>query len=127
VAKRRDHRSPSSSSPNRQLRDEGWLPIKWAGTISRFKELGIEVKDRPDIFTKPGDRPGATTGGEAGSLWGPRWAVLVAEAEPCNEDARDWALARGALDEEFRDGLMTVALFGDRSRMATYVMEVWQP
>ena len=119
---------------NRRLRNAGWLPIRWHGTLTRFRELGIEIQVHRDTFVQRHDgqgfgkqdrAPGRITGED--DHWGPAWAVLVAEAEPCNETARDWALARGAIDNEFRDALMTIAIYGDRRRMADYVMEVWNP
>lgn len=123
---------PPAGEPgaNQRLRDRGLLPIKWQGTITRFRELGIPITEDAEAFVKTSTRPGAMPGG-VGSSWGPRWAVLVAEADPCNEDARDAMLRRAVADPEVKAALETIAVLADnglaRQKMADYVMELWNP
>lgn len=127
----------ATASNAKQLRDQGWLPVKWKGAIRRLQELGIEVQKREDArVAATKDIPGTASEGQAAGTpivmhWAPRWAVLVYEAEPCNETARDWALERAAKDEEFRQALETIATLsenqGTRERMANYIMELWEP
>lgn len=113
------------------------MPLKWAGTRARLKELGIEIQRHEDARVAgtgiPGTLGAGPAAGEAGtevtSWWAPRWAVLVCEADPCNDDAKDWALARAVAEEEFKNTLDTIAMLADvteaRVKMAAFVMEMW--
>ncbi len=116
---------------NRRLRDAGLLPIRWDGTLSRLRDVGVPVESHPEV------EESWVSGGKSipgqnlqNTWWAPRWAVLVAEADPCSEDAKDWALAHAYRDEEFRDALDSLArLIADgqrpRQKMADFVMAEW--
>lgn len=124
------------------LHEQGLHRIRWAGSVARLREAGIAIVeksfDRDSVpsgnfqpaWVKQRDGDKAREG-HAGtedlSYWAPRWAVLVAEAEPCNEAARTWALERAVRDSMFRDALMTVAALGDIGKMAAFVMAQWEP
>jgi hypothetical protein len=134
--KRRQQSSFSTDaelSANRALREQGMLPLRWAGSRARLEAHGIKVETRTDAVVTDAheDVPGRVANGDSDeSLWAPRWAVLVVEAEPCNEGAVDWALARAVKDADFRDALDTIAAMATeqaRRRMADYVMEIWEP
>ncbi len=115
---------PPEHSPNRRLRDHGLLPVKWAGTVNRLRRAGVQVEKHPEAFVSARPIPGQRQ--EPAVEWAPRWAVLVAEADPCAEEARDWALDRAANDEDFKLALETIAaLGGDRFKMAGFVMAQW--
>lgn len=121
------------TTKNQQLREAGYLPVKWKGTVARLKALGIEVQKRDDARTASSSNPAAAGGGGVSvtSYWAPRWAVLVSEAEPCNETAREWALEEATKNEPMRQALETISRLTDnvaaRAKMADYIMEIWTP
>lgn len=116
-----------------RLRADGMLSVKWSGTVTRLRNFGIKVEKHDDAVVStlsiPGMVPPAKGNGTKGtrSWWAPAWAVLVSEAEPLAEEARDWALEKGALDDDFRAALEVITTFGDRKRMAEFVQELWEP
>lgn len=114
-----------TKSPNRRLRDAGLLPLKWMGTEQRLKRVGIRVERHPEARTS-GAGPRMSSHPSLNDAWGPAWAVLVAEADPCGEEARDWALERAVKDETFRAALEAIAaLEGNRVKMAAFIMGQW--
>ncbi len=124
--------SARPATANRKLRDSGLLPIRWDGTVARLRDVGIKVESHTDVDASPSRSMAIPGQNMQNTWWGPRWAVLVAEADPCNETAKDWALAHAAANEEFRDALDTIArLIGDgarpRQKIADFVMEMWTP
>lgn len=116
---------------NRALRARGLAPVAWQGTATLLKEVGITTESHPDAYTKQKQIPGQVlTEVEVSSTWAPLWAVLVAEAEPCSETCRMWALRKAVADDEFRAALETIAALASskaRRRMADYLVEVWEP
>lgn len=119
-------RGLASKTLNRKLREDGLMPVTWKGTVARLREGGIEVKLEKSVPVAPLVRPGSREGERA--HWAPAWAVLVAEAEPCNETAREWALRHAVENPEFAAELDTLARLGcDRRKMGEYVMERWEP
>lgn len=114
--------APRTPTVNAELRARGLIPLKWDGTRARLEAVGIACEPHADAITSTG-------GGQVTNLWGPRWAVLVAECDPCNEDAREWALAHATSDDDFRRSLETIAMLADvahaREKIADYVQECW--
>lgn len=98
------------------MRERGLIPARFAGTRARLRSIGIEVEVNPDI----------TVTGDA-QFWGPVWAVLVAEADPCSEEARVWALKKAKDDPTFAQALeaMTRLARIDRHAMAFFIQEGW--
>ncbi len=113
-------------SLNKRLREAGFSPIAWAGSETRLLEAGVTVTAEPDAYVSAKHKtPGMADPKK--HLWAPTWAVLVTEADPCNEAARDWALSHAVKDDEFRAALETVAGVGDRRKMADFIMAMWEP
>lgn len=118
---------PKQVSENSKLRGRGLLPCKWTTTAHVLRAHGIVVEDHPEAYTAKADTPGMLS---MSVLWAASWAVLVAEAEPCNEDAKAQVLRLAASNTEFRDALDTIARLSDedaRRKMADFVMELWNP
>lgn len=112
---------------NLALRDRGLAPCVWVATKVMLQDYGIPTEEHPEAVTQAGRIPGQT--GEI-ATWGPRWAVLVVEADPCNEAAKHQALERAMRDDEFRDALDTISRLAEkqaRRKMADYLMEMWEP
>ncbi len=122
-------------SENKALRAKGLLPLRWVGSAARLRALGIEVQEHKDAVVRDASGKGipgrlSTTDREPASYWAARWAVLVVEAEPCNDRAVEWALTRALQDEDFRASLDTIAMMASedaKGKMADYVMEMWEP
>lgn len=115
---------------NSQLRERGWLPCVWKGSVPALKAAGIKLRARAstrDPMTRPiaGQITGLT------DYWAPRWAVLTVEAEPCNDEARTQLLRRAMTDPMVKAALQSMAALidGDKARaqMATFVMSMWEP
>lgn len=85
--------------------------------------LGRQLEHKPVAHVHSTGIPG----GDERDWWAPAWAVLLIEAEPCSEQAREQAIERATRDTEFRDALMTIAGFDDRKKMADFIHEHWEP
>lgn len=119
--------TPWSVSANRKLREQGLVPCKWVTTAAFLREHGVTVEDHPEADTAESDIPGTL---DESTLWAPRWAVLVAEAEPCNEEAKTQALTRARNDPSIAEALDAVARLAEadaRRKMADFIMELWEP
>lgn len=117
---------------NAKLRANGMLPLRWDGARHMLKEAGVPVEQKNAYVEQyKKDIPGqVAVVGDLG-WWAPRWAVLLVEGEPCNDDAREWALAKAMSDPEFKGALEAFATLADgkraREQMAEFVMAQWEP
>lgn len=112
------------------LQERGLAPCVWVATKLMLLAYRVPTEEHPNVFTRMGNagQNPAMTGEIA--TWGPRWAVLVVEADPCNEQAKHQALERAMRDSEFRDALDTISRLAEkqaRRKMADYLMEMWEP
>ena len=102
-----------------ELLAKGLAHIRWKSTAALLYQLGIEVESHDRELV-----------GES-RLWGPAWAVYVAEADPCNDQAKEQAIRRALKDESVRAALEALALLtareDARERFAEVVMEMWTP
>ncbi len=124
---------PSESSINARLRARGLMPLRWGGTRERLTAVGVEIELHPEALASATRSGGQAVPGTdmTNTHWAAAWAVCIAEAEPCSEDARDWALEKAARDEDFRGAIDTIVRLGGtataRGSVADFVMEMWTP
>jgi hypothetical protein len=126
--------STKKSGPEDQseLYAKGLLPLRWASTLDRLRKVGIVVESHWCIPSRRLAHAGIGGQDTSNSLWAPRWAVLIAEADPCNDEARDQALTRARRDSHFLEAVDALAQLLDdhgnrRARMADFIMETWEP
>lgn len=108
-----------------RLLARGMTPVRWAGTRSLLRHFGnrVELEQHPYIrVSLTGSK-----GEDDGRWWASAWAVFIAEAEPCAEAAREQAVRRAFVDDEFVEAAKTVAQLGDRAKFADWLMAEWNP
>ena len=97
---------------------KGLAPIRWAGTEERLREVGIRITTTQPIFV--GGQPN-----NHATKFAPIWAVLICEAEPLSEEAREWALAQAMNGGEVKDAIdVMVLLTPARYQFATFIEEL---
>jgi hypothetical protein len=120
------------------LREQGLMPVRWPSARVRLSEAGIPPRTYSSVKTGYAG-PLATPGIDlSNKWWAPSWAVLVAECDPCKDEAKVWMLKRAVREPEVKAQLEALATLmlksfvptesvGVRTRFADVVMELWNP
>ena len=113
---------------NARLRATGLLPVRLAGTIARLREAGVPFA-KSNAHVHASKLPGASPSG----YWAPGWAVMICEAEPVADAARDWAMAEALRNEDFKRAIDALVRLVDPAKrtlsmtIADFIMEAWTP
>lgn len=129
---------PRPDARETALRERGLRPLLWPTAIDVLLRCGVTLEKHTglSISSKGGHPPTHMIPGQswARELWGPAWAVLLAEAD-LNDNAKEWVLTRALKDPDMLASIDTILRLAGagatksalQDSLAAFALGVWTP